>query len=531
MVSDRKSFKNHKSTSKVPIQDSKSSHGVTKQAPISGLGYVIKTLRTNGQHSLLLETFIRGVVREVVESKIQELQSSREKVNEAGKSGARPLELCFINNKLPDPIFTRSDIIANDERPLQVALYDVGSKSIVNDGPLSSIKIEICALDGEFGSCGNDDWTEFEFNANKLRERDGKEPLLVGDRFITLKNGVASISKIIFTDNSRWLRCKKFRLGVKAVQNGENIKEGRSQPFRVKDNRGQTYKKHFPPHLNDDVWRLMKIAKDGEFHKRLSSKGIHTVKDLLKLLMINESSLHGMFGKIQNKSWLAIIKHAKSCAVDDNKLYSYEIIGQPILLFNAFYKLVGVTFDVQNYYLPEALTPSMKHLVEIVKRDAYNNVCNLKPVDEAFLNSISLTACIQSAGQSGGPVQGQKEIGTDYVQPCISTSYVNKGMHDCEINPEPVPDIRDIPQNNHVGAEIYIERDSHGSLFPVAQGGDSTWEFDFIDGAEFNTCVEFLDSVTEISSSGKPKAVWCKILTVIKWGISVRKVAAARRNY
>jgi hypothetical protein len=63
---------------------------------------------------------------------------------------------------------------------------------------------------------------------------------LVGDhRIITLENGVASISKIMFTDNSRWLRCNKFRLGVKAMQNGENIKEGRSQPFRVKDNRGE----------------------------------------------------------------------------------------------------------------------------------------------------------------------------------------------------------------------------------------------------------------------------------------------------
>jgi len=70
-----------------------------------------------------------------------------------------------------------------------------------------------------------------------------------------------------------------------------------------------------------------------------------------------------MFGKIQNKSWLAIIKHAKSCVVDDHKLYSYETIGQPILLlFNAIYKLVGVAFDfdVQNYYLPESLTPNLK---------------------------------------------------------------------------------------------------------------------------------------------------------------------------
>jgi len=49
---------------------------------------------------------------------------------------------------------------------------------------------------------------------------------------------------------------------------------------------------------------------------------------------------------------------------------------------------------------------SLQHLVEIVKQDAYKNVCNLKPVDEALLNSISLAACIKSAGQSGALVQG-----------------------------------------------------------------------------------------------------------------------------
>lgn len=301
--------------------------------------------------------------------------------------------------------------------------------------------------------------------------------------------------------------------------------------------------------MNDAVWRLEKIAKDGKFHKRLSSNEIHTVKDLLQLLIINESSLHGIFKKIQKKSWLAIIEHAKSCVVDDHKLYSYETIGKPILLFNAIYELVGVTFDVQKFYLPETLTPNLKHFVEIVKQDAYKDVCNLKPVDETFLNSISLAACITSAGQSGAPVQGQKDIGPAYDQPCMSTSYVNEGMHDYQINPEPVPDIRDIPQNNHVGAEMYIEGDSHGSRFPVTQGGhsiesltnvsplDTKWEeenqilFDFLDGVELSTYVDILNSVTDISSSGKPKAVWCKILTVIKWGISVKKVAAARRNY
>ncbi|XP_045796708.1 protein SAR DEFICIENT 1-like isoform X2 [Trifolium pratense] len=524
MVSNRKFHQEHKDTGKIPIPNhgSKWNHGVAKQPPISDLRYVINTLRASGNGSIYLENFIRGVVRDVVESKIQERLLSSEKFNEAGKSGARTLELHFINNKLPDTIFTQSNIIAKGEPPLQVALFDVGSKSIVNDGTLSSTKIEICALDGEFGSYGgSEDWTETEFNDNILRERDGKRPLLVGDKIITLEKGVASISKIMFTDNSKWLRGKKFRLGVKAMQNGENIKEGRSQPFRVKDNRGESYQKHYPPYLNDDVWRLEKIAKDGEFHKRLSNHGIHTVKDLLKLLIINESSLHKIFGKIPNKSWLAIIEHAKNCIVDDYKLYSYLANGQQIaLIFNAIYKLVGVTNDAQNYYLPETVTPNLQNIVKILKQDAYKNVDNnLEPIDEAKLNSISLAACLKSAAQSDAPVQGlqytdistaqgQRETGPCDAQPCTSTSYVNEGMNNCQINVD----------NSVANIEEILNFLNNVS-------------FDFSDGAECSTRVNFVNSVTDISNNGKPKAVWRKIRAVIKWGISVRKVAAAKRSY
>lgn len=161
----------------------------------------------------------------------------RLRVTEGEISEAKNLEICFIN-KLPDKIFTQSNIIAEDESPIQIVLFDVRSRSIVNEGPLSSIKIEICALNGEFGSNGN----EIKFNESILRARDGKGPLLVGEKFVTLKNGVGCINKIIFTDNSRWLRCGKFRLGAKVVQpisNGEKIKEGTSEPFVVKDNRGE----------------------------------------------------------------------------------------------------------------------------------------------------------------------------------------------------------------------------------------------------------------------------------------------------
>lgn len=51
------------------------------------------------------------------------------------------------------------------------------------------------------------------------------------------------------------------------------------------------YKKHHPPKLEDDVWRLEKIGKDGAFHKKLLEVGIKTVQDFLKLSVIDVSKL------------------------------------------------------------------------------------------------------------------------------------------------------------------------------------------------------------------------------------------------
>lgn len=51
------------------------------------------------------------------------------------------------------------------------------------------------------------------------------------------------------------------------------------------------YKKHHPPMLEDDVWRLEKIGKDGAFHKKLAANGIKTVQDFLRLSVVNEPKL------------------------------------------------------------------------------------------------------------------------------------------------------------------------------------------------------------------------------------------------
>lgn len=54
------------------------------------------------------------------------------------------------------------------------------------------------------------------------------------------------------------------------------------------------YKKHYPPALNDEVWRLEKIGKDGSFHKRLNKAGIVTVEDFLRLVVRDSQRLRNV---------------------------------------------------------------------------------------------------------------------------------------------------------------------------------------------------------------------------------------------
>lgn len=54
------------------------------------------------------------------------------------------------------------------------------------------------------------------------------------------------------------------------------------------------YKKHYPPALSDEVWRLEKIGKDGSFHRRLNNEGIFTVEDFLRLVVRDSQKLRNV---------------------------------------------------------------------------------------------------------------------------------------------------------------------------------------------------------------------------------------------
>lgn len=133
----------------------------------------------------------------------------------------------------------------------KVCLKDDSGK-IVEVGAESSIKIKIVVLKGDFPIEDGDDLTGNRFREHIQQQREDKPPLLVGECKMTLSKGVADVGDIAFTDNSSWVRSKKFRLGAEVVKNvhcrGVTIREAVSEAFKVKEGRGEC--KCFSPHMH-----------------------------------------------------------------------------------------------------------------------------------------------------------------------------------------------------------------------------------------------------------------------------------------
>ncbi|RWW10145.1 hypothetical protein GW17_00026319 [Ensete ventricosum] len=294
------------------------------------------------------------------------------------------LKLTF-NKQLSLPIFTGSKIEDMESKPLQIVVLDVHSGEVPLSPSLSSpLKVQVVVLDGDFPSGDQEDWSGAEFQNNIVKQRTGKRPLLTGDVNVTLRDGTASISDLSFTDNSSWIRSRHFRIGARVVPGSHNaprIKEAITEPFMVKDHRGErdsqwrltnatpVYRKHYPPALGDEVWRLERIGKDGAFHKKLSADNINTVQDFLKLLAVDPHRLRGVRTRphssyrdvlctlteasalmdqilgvgMSDRMWEGTVAHAKTCEVGD-KRYVHRA-PQCSLVFNAVCEVVEIITD------------------------------------------------------------------------------------------------------------------------------------------------------------------------------------------
>lgn len=156
---------------------------------------------------------------------------------EAPENITPTFKLMFRKN-LMTPIFTGSKISDVDNNPLEIILVDDSNTPVNLDRP---IKLDVVALHGNFPS--GDKWSSDEFEDNIVKERDGKRPLVAGDVSVTVRNGVATIGEIEFTDNSSWVRSRKFRIGVKVAKGssgqGVAICEAMTEAFGVRDHRGE----------------------------------------------------------------------------------------------------------------------------------------------------------------------------------------------------------------------------------------------------------------------------------------------------
>ncbi|XP_054821973.1 calmodulin-binding protein 60 B isoform X1 [Prosopis cineraria] len=414
---------------------------------------IVEALKVDSLQKLCssLEPILRRVVSEEVERALAKLGPARlsgrskkfynlrspPKMIE-GPDG-RNLQLHF-RSRLSLPLFTGGKVEGEQGAAIHVVLIDANTGNVVTSGPEACTKLDVVVLEGDFNNEDDEGWTQEEFEGHVVKEREGKRPLLTGDLQVTLKEGVGTLGDLTFTDNSSWIRSRKFRLGLKVASGfceSTRVREAKTEAFTVKDHRGELYKKHYPPMLHDEVWRLEKIGKDGSFHKKLNSAGIFTVEHFLRLVVQDQQKLRNILGSgMSNKMWDALLEHAKTCVLS-GKLYVYypEDTRNVGVVFNNIYELRGL-ISGEQFYSADSLSDSQKVYVDSLVKKAYDNWDQVVEYDgKSFLTGNGLdhqlpqsdhpvTVPSEQQMNSGLPVGGYNDtLAIKYpTQPLISNS-------------------------------------------------------------------------------------------------------------
>ncbi|CAN6477738.1 unnamed protein product [Victoria cruziana] len=405
-----------------------------RRVPLASV--IREVMRNNNIQKFIsaLEPLFRRVVHEEVEKALGDHSANKFRpcAKQIHPSSSKSLQLQFTN-RLSLPVFTGSRIEGDDGSGLRVSLMDASTGQLISSDPESSSKVEIVVLEGDFE--GNEkNWTYDQFEANIVRERDGRRQLLGGSVFLDLSDGVGTAGDLVFTDNSSWTRSRKFRLGARVDSghvDGVRIREAMSEPFVVKDHRGELYKKHYPPSLADEVWRLEKIGKDGAFHKRLNKENILTVKDFLTLLSIDPQRLRGILGSgMSMKMWETVVEHAKSCKIG-GQMYVYYCNSDRTagVLFNAVGELRWVL--LKGRLVPfDDLTDALKADVEKLVKTAYKNWSEVGFYDGIAASGDSLLLSSPNFSTSPGPQPPSSDSSTHYSAAGLCSPHPSASLTD-----------------------------------------------------------------------------------------------------
>lgn len=420
---------------------------------------IVEALKVDSLQRLCssLEPILRRVVSEEVERALAKLgpskfgaRSSPKRIE--GRDG-RNLRLHF-RTRLSLPLFTGGKVEGERGVAIIVVLLDADTGVVVTSGPEASAKLDITVLEGDFNNEDDEDWTQEDFESHEVREREGKRPLLTGELQVTLKEGVGTVGELMFTDNSSWIRSRKFRLGVKVASGyceGMRIREAKTEAFTVKDHRGELYKKHYPPALHDDVWRLDKIGKDGAFHKKLNKAGVYTVQDFLRLVVRDPQKLRNILGSgMSNKMWESTVEHAKTCVLS-GKLYVYyrDETRDVGVIFNNVYELAGLIANGQ--YMPaEALSDNEKVFVDSLVKKAYDNWVSVIEYDGKAL----VGARSNKKGNSSRPEASMSTM----PYPTIYSQQVPLTSEPVAMHPEQAPGNSGLAVGGSSSTSVYGER-------------------------------------------------------------------------
>ncbi|KAK3123268.1 hypothetical protein QOZ80_8AG0627630 [Eleusine coracana subsp. coracana] len=320
-----------------------------------------------------------------------------------------PLKLVFAS-RLLIPIFTNNKLVDDTNNVIEIHLVDTRVHHVITPTSThlgSSLRLEVLVLDGDFRCEDGEGWTIDQFNAATVRAREGKRPLLVGTVNVAMSNhGVAVIDDVSFTDNSSWIMSRKFRIGVRAMPAGYfgvRIQEAVSESFTVKDHRGEFYKKHYPPSLTDNVWRLENIGKEGPIEKRLESHGIKNVQDFLKLNTMNPDKLRTLVG-MSDKKWSTTLNHAKTCNMG-GKLYVFKTEGCEVT-FSPIGEVFTARFGDQTCLFHELHQQQMAHVKQLATQ-AYQQWDQLEEVaSEMPLTAIKTFIPRSNSGREGSESEG-----------------------------------------------------------------------------------------------------------------------------
>ncbi|KAK6127035.1 hypothetical protein DH2020_039213 [Rehmannia glutinosa] len=281
---------------------------------------IVEALKVDSLQKLCssLEPILRRVVSEEVEralaklgparleGRLRDFRSSPKRIE--GPDG-RNLQLHF-RSRLSLPLFTGGKVEGEQGATIHVVLIDANTGHVVTSGPESSVKLDVVVLEGDFNNEDDEGWSQEEFDSHIVKEREGRRPLLTGDLLVTLKEGVGTIGDLTFTDNSSWIRSRKFRLGLK-------VASGYCEAYA--------------------------------FGKR---------RRRLLMSKITEGNILG--SGMSNKMWDALIEHAKTCVLS-GKLYVYypDDTRNVGVVFNNIYELSGLIANDQ-YYPEDSLSDSQK---------------------------------------------------------------------------------------------------------------------------------------------------------------------------